>query len=132
MQGERGKEFLQGEEMKVTFLQLSAADTCYKIHQRATSTVGQSRSSGLRCSKVGLGSTRRKISCGGYCCRGAGWKRNQCSAAATLSAQPSVPRLQHFLGQMCTMSVVFDLKSPGIRTTSHGEARGGRAGGAQP
>lgn len=36
---ERGKEFLQGEETKVTFLQSSATDTWYKISQCAT--VGQ-------------------------------------------------------------------------------------------
>lgn len=88
MQEERGKEFLQGEEMKVTFLQLSAADTCYKIHQRATSTVGQSRRNGLTCSKAGLGSVRGKISYGGYYWSSAGWKRNQCNAAA-FSSQTS-------------------------------------------
>lgn len=52
---ERGTEFLQGEETKATFLQLSATDTCYKIRQCAVSVAGQSRSNGLSCSKVGLG-----------------------------------------------------------------------------
>lgn len=52
---ERGKEFLQGQVMKVTFQLLSAVDLCYKISQCATSMAGQSRNSGLSHIKVSLG-----------------------------------------------------------------------------
>lgn len=52
---ERGKEFLQGQKMKVTFQPLSAVELCYKISQCATSVAGQSRNNGLSHIKVSLG-----------------------------------------------------------------------------
>lgn len=67
---------------------------------------------------------RRKILCGGCYCGVAVWKWSWCDAAAALSAQLSVPRPLRFLWQMCTKSVVFDLKSPGMGSV---RPQGGRS-----